>query len=132
MNRGTHPNLKERKVMKLIIAGSRTLTDYSWMETKLNNVLANTTEDVTIISGGAKGADQLGERYAETRGYNVIKMPADWATHGKKAGYLRNTEMAKECTHAIIFWDGESPGSKHMIDICKKLNIPNRVIHITH
>jgi hypothetical protein len=118
--------------MKLIIAGSRTLTDYSWMETKLNNVLANTQEDVVVISGGAKGADKLGERYAKTRGFDVIIMPADWDTHGKKAGYLRNKQMAQECTHAVIFWDGESPGSKHMIDICQKLNIPNRVIRITH
>jgi predicted Rossmann fold nucleotide-binding protein DprA/Smf involved in DNA uptake len=116
--------------MKLIIAGSRSLEDYSWMEAKLNKILSDTSEPVVVISGGAKGADRLGERYAEERGFEVVVMPAEWEKHGKKAGYLRNKQMAEQCTHAVIFWDGESPGSRHMISICENLNIPHRVIRI--
>jgi hypothetical protein len=116
--------------MKLIIAGSRSLEDYSWMETKLDNILSNTSEPILVLSGGAKGADRLGERYAKERGFETTVMPADWETHGKKAGYLRNKQMAQKCTHAVIFWDGKSPGSRHMIEICEKLRIPHRVIRI--
>jgi hypothetical protein len=116
--------------MRVIIAGSRTLTDYGLLEEKMNKILANTKDEITIISGNAKGADQLGERYAKARGHKLVKMPADWETHGKRAGYVRNEKMAQECTHAVIFWDGESRGSKHMIDLCEKMNIPHRVIRI--
>jgi hypothetical protein len=72
-------------------------------------------DEITIISGTAKGADRLGERIAEDYDLKLIRMPADWNTHGKAAGYVRNKDMAEIATHALIFWDGESRGTKHMI-----------------
>lgn len=84
--------------------------------------------DIIIISGTAKGADKLGERYAKEKGYGIIYKPADWNQLGKRAGYVRNEEMAKLADVAVIFWDGESRGAKHMIDLCDKHKVDKRVI----
>ena len=68
-----------------------------------------------IFSGGATGADAAGEQFAEKYGIRLVVMPADWKTHGKKAGPIRNGEMADACEAAIGFWDGRSRGTRDMI-----------------
>ena len=76
----------------------------------------------SVISGAAKGADTLGERWAQENGLSISRKPADWEAYGKRAGYLRNTEMAEEAGSdglLCAFWDGKSKGTKHMIDIAK-------------
>jgi hypothetical protein len=94
-----------------------------------DNILYNKskTHKIVIVSGTAMGADKLGERYAELRGYDVVRYPANWAKYGKSAGHLRNSEMGKIADAAIIFWDEVSPGSKSMIGIMKQLNKSYRV-----
>lgn len=82
----------------------------------------------TIISGGAYGADSLGERFSRDNLLDLIIMKADWNTFGNRAGPIRNEEMAKIATHCIVFWDGESRGSKHMISMCKKYNLIYKVV----
>lgn len=75
------------------------------------------------MSGRAKGVDTLGEQYAKENNLLIAKFPADWDTYGKKAGYLRNVQMAEYAEACICIWDGVSPGTKHMIDIAKKKNL---------
>jgi hypothetical protein len=84
---------------------------------------------VTIISGAAAGADAAGEEYAFQNCLQLISKPADWDTHGKSAGYKRNAEMAEIATHCVIFWDGSSKGSKHMLDIAKSKKLPTVLVH---
>ncbi|MBS9525908.1 DUF2493 domain-containing protein [Litoribacter alkaliphilus] len=105
--------------MKVIIAGGRTFQDYPLLLAKCDEALKLHSE-IEIVSGTAKGTDQLGERYAKEKGYTVRKFPADWKRFGKRAGYLRNEEMAKYADALIAFWDGESKGTGHMIDLAKK------------
>lgn len=113
--------------MKVIVAGSRTFNDYPKLKKKLDSILRN-QKDVTIISGTALGADRLGERYALENYHKLEQFPAMWDLFGKKAGYMRNEEMAKNADSCIIFWDGKSKGTKHMIDIAKKYNLNLRII----
>jgi len=54
----------------------------------------------------------------------VEQYPADWPRFGKRAGYVRNEQMAKVAEGALILWDGFSPGTKHMINICEQTNLP--------
>ena len=82
-----------------------------------------------MVSGTTRGADILGEKYAIQNFINIKKFPANWDKFGKRAGYIRNTEMGKYAGFAIIFWDGHSKGSKHMIDIMKKLQKPYKIIN---
>jgi hypothetical protein len=119
--------------MKLIIAGSRNFNDYDTLDketTRFIEFICNEFDKKvdTIISGGAKGADTLGERYAKEHKLNILKMPAEWDKYGKSAGYKRNVSMAKEAEAVICFWDGQSKGTKHMIDIGQEHNLIVRVI----
>ena len=104
--------------MKVIIAGSREFDDYNTLCKVCDYMLQNQTE-IEIVSGTAYGADQLGEKYAREHGYKLTYFPANWDKYGKSAGYRRNVEMAQYADAAIIFWDGRSKGTGHMIDIAK-------------
>ncbi len=113
------------KTLNIIIAGSRNFNDYMFLHTQMNKLLKEKNlEEVKIISGTADGADKLGEKYAESLGINFVRMPADWVHKGKSAGYLRNVQMAEIADYCVVFYDGKSKGSKHMIDICKKKKVP--------
>lgn len=119
--------------MRVIIAGSRTFEThehFKLMTLKMDTFLSifKDVEPIAIISGTARGADQLGERYATIAGFDIIKVPADWARYGKSAGYRRNADMAHIATHCVCFWDGRSRGTKHMIDIATTKGLPTRVV----
>lgn len=117
----------------VIVAGGRDFDDYNLLEKTLDILLKN-FDDITIISGTAKGADSLGEVYAKKRNYGIIKMSANWDKYGKRAGYLRNSEMASKVKEfdnyaSVCFWDGKSKGTKHMIDISKSQDIDCYIIN---
>ena len=112
---------------KVIVAGSRGFVDYQFLKYKLDKLLINKL-DICIISGGAKGADTLGERYAKENNMHLLIFKAGWDRYGKSAGYRRNYLMAKKADACVVFWDGKSKGSKHMIDIAKEFKIPVRVV----
>lgn len=108
--------------MKIIIAGSRNFNNYDFLENKINELIKNKQIDITeIVSGKAKGADFLGEKYASLNNISIKEFPANWNLYGKKAGFLRNQEMGNYADVLIAFWDGNSKGTKHMIDYMKSL-----------
>lgn len=116
------------KDIKLIVAGSRDLADYTLVHTRLHYLLHDIDHKrITIISGTARGVDRLGERFAAQYDMTLLKMPANWDKFGKSAGYRRNEEMAKRANACVIFWDGKSKGTKHMIDLAKRYNLHLRV-----
>lgn len=118
------------KEIRVIIAGGREFDDYVLLSKKMDYYLQQyDVDEITVISGTAKGADQLGEKYAKERGYNVVRMPADWKKHGKSAGYKRNQEMANVAMHCVCFWDQKSRGTGHMIDIATKGGLKLRVVN---
>lgn len=111
---------------KIIIAGGRDFFKYEIVEEYCDVVVKNISNPF-IISGGQRGADQLGERYARERNIPLKIIPANWNKYGKSAGPIRNREMSKEADRLIAFWDGKSKGTKDMIDVAKSKGIP---IHI--
>lgn len=115
---------------KVIVAGGRDFNDYDLMVKKLAKILANKlqTHKVIIISGTANGADKLGEKFAHQLGLDIERYPAQWDKYGKSAGYRRNADMANVADACVVFWDGESRGSKHMIDIAEKQGLPLRMV----
>lgn len=115
----------------VIVCGTRSFTDYRFVESKLNKLLKNLPkEKVQIVSGCALGPDTLAIQYAKEYGYKLIRFPAQWSVYGKSAGAVRNTEMAEFSTHCIAFWDGYSSGTKDMIEKAQKYNLNLRVIKI--
>jgi len=118
-------NLKSNKNMKVIIAGSRDFNDYGLL-TYICNIEIKPGDE--IVSGRARGADALGEKYAIEHGYPKRLFPANWRKYGKSAGYRRNEEMAKYGDKLIVFWDGKSKGTKHMIDLAEMYNLEIKTI----
>lgn len=122
-------------VSKIIIAGGRYFSDYALLKSSVDEAIENIKSlltggvEIEIVSGGASGADTLGERYAGEHGYPVKKFPADWNTHGKAAGPIRNREMAAYADILIAFWDGKSRGTANMISEAEKKNLVVKVIN---
>lgn len=115
---------------KLIIAGSRDFDDYGLMTRVLMAMgdVELADKQVSIVSGMARGADMLAVRFAEEHGVKLHKFPANWEGLGKKAGFIRNTQMGDFADALVAFWNG-SNGTKHMIDYMEKLKKPVHIIH---
>jgi hypothetical protein len=107
---------------RCIVAGCRDFNNYKYLEATLNLYLCLKT-NLEIVSGGANGADKLGERWAKEKGCDLRIFPADWNKHGKAAGPIRNEEMAKYADGCIVFWNGESKGTKNMIELAEKYKL---------
>lgn len=114
-------------MVKLIIAGSRDFNDYELLKSKLDKAKEYFGE-FEVVSGRARGADLLGEKYAEENNLPIAEFPADWDTHGKKAGFMRNSDMADYADGCIVFWDGVSKGTQHMINLAKQKEIQIAII----
>lgn len=121
-------NVQGQKRMRVIIAGSRGITDFGLVEQAIRQANFVITE---VVSGHAGGVDTLGERWAGLNGVTLKIFPAYWKEYGKRAGYLRNEEMAAYADAVICVWDGVSRGTKHMIDIANKRNLPLFVLKVT-
>lgn len=102
--------------MKTIIAGSREITQYGIVFQAAEDFYLAGHEITEVVSGGARGIDRLGERYAKEEKIPLKVFPADWNTHGKAAGHIRNLQMAQYADALIAIWDGKSRGTKNMID----------------
>ena len=103
--------------MKVIIAGGRDVTNYAYVEAAAKESGFSISE---VVSGCARGADTLGEMWAKDNSIPIKKFPADWNSLGKKAGHVRNCQMGDYADALIALWDGQSRGTKHMIDYATK------------
>lgn len=115
--------------MKVIVAGSRDFNDYEFVKSKLDELLV-TLDSYEIVSGGCRGADKLGERYAKEKGWKCTIFKADWDTFGKFAGPKRNKDMARYAEGLIAFWDGKSRGTANMIDNAQGCGCKIKVVNI--
>ncbi len=102
---------------RIVIAGCRDYTNYKEAKDYIDFCISEIRKEneIIIISGGAKGADVLGEQYAKENNFKIERYPAEWEKYGHSAGPKRNQKMAQECDCVICFWDGESRGTKTMI-----------------
>lgn len=114
--------------MKVIIAGSRNFKDYQKLKKECNHFLQG-QKNIEIVSGcHYKGADKLGIQYANEKGFNLIKFPAEWNKFGKAAGPKRNKEMAIFSDVLIAFWDGRSRGTQNMILLANQKGLRIKVV----
>lgn len=114
-----------RGTLKVVIAGSRGITDYTIL---CNAIAQSDFSNITeVVSGCARGVDTLGERWAKSANVPIKEFRADWGRFGRGAGKYRNSDMADYCNAAIILWDGESRGTLDMIDKMRRLGKPCEV-----
>lgn len=98
--------------MKIAIIGSRNL--------KVNNLGEYLPKDVTeIVSGGAKGIDTCAKIYALKNNIKLTEFLPEYEKYGKRAPLIRNLEIIDYADEVIAFWDGESHGTKYVIDNCR-------------
>lgn len=97
--------------MKVAVIGSRSFNDYEEVKRILSEI-----KITLLISGGASGADSLGERYAKENNIETKIFLPDWNKHGKVAGLLRNTDIVNEAELVVAFWDGVSKGTKDSLN----------------
>ena len=114
-------------MFRVIIAGGRDFLNYPLLRQTMDHLLINVQDEVVIVCGKARGADSLGEQYAKERGYQIHAFPADWERFGKAAGFIRNEDMAQNADALVAFWDGQSRGTKNMIDLAHRYHLKVRV-----
>ena len=125
--------------IRAIIAGSRSVTDYRVVERAVKE--SGWADDIAVVvSGGARGVDRLGERWADAHLREVDPFPARWdglshpravikvrpdgSRYNVMAGLIRNREMAENADLLIAIWDGKSKGTKNMIFEARDVGIP--------
>lgn len=120
-------------IKRIVVAGCRDYENYEEAREYIDNCISNIRKMYTLIfvSGGCKGADMLGERYAKENGFKIERYKADWNKYGKSAGPKRNMQMSLVADYVICFWDGKSRGTLSMINCAKQLNKPLRIKNIT-
>ena len=111
--------------MRVIIAGSRVIKDYELVKKAIVDSKFDITE---VVCGMAAGVDSLGERYAKEHDIPVAYYPAEWDVHGRRAGYIRNIEMAKNADALIAIIRNNSPGTMHMIKEAMRRGIKTCIV----
>lgn len=115
--------------MKISIIGSRAFNDYDFLKkTILESIDVNDIDE--IVSGGANGADKLGELFAEEFNKSTNIYLPDWEKYGKSAGFIRNADIIKNSDYVFAFWDGASKGTLNSINTAKKLNKKLKIINV--
>lgn len=104
--------------MKVIIAGSRDNIEYQDVLSAMGECPWS-SEITEVVSGKARGVDTLGEQWAIENNISIKEFPADWKKFGRSAGIKRNEQMGDYADALVAVWDGESKGTRHMIDYSK-------------
>jgi len=108
--------------MRVIIAGSRAITNYAIVYEAIKE--SGWSQDITVVvSGTANGVDTLGERWANEHDIEIHRYPANWNKYGKQAGYRRNQDMAMNADALIAVWDVKSKGTSHMIEMANQFEL---------
>ena len=113
--------------MKVGIVGSREFKNYELFSDAMKQYLSDIS---WVVSGGAPGADSVAEKWAKENKKMLTIYPADWLNLGKKAGYVRNTDIVKNSDMIIAFWDGKSKGTKHTIGLAQKMGKECKIINV--
>lgn len=116
-------------IKRVVVAGSREYLNYTEAEKFIDACISEIKNEYELIfiSGGCRGADKLGERYAKEHNFKIEYYLAEWDKYGKKAGIIRNEIMAKRGDFVICFWDGKSKGTKSMIKYAEENQKPLRI-----
>ncbi len=120
--------------MYLALVGSREFDDYDFFKKEVDSFIKKKRikKELVIVSGGARGADRLAERYANEQGYSLIVLHADWENDGKLAGFKRNVDIVGMSDYILAFWDTFSAGTKHTIDTAKEFNKNITVVEVPY
>ena len=116
--------------MKLAIIGSRDFNDYEKVAYYVIKYFESGWAIDEIVSGGASGADALAKRIADEYRKVYTEFPADWKTHGKAAGPIRNEQIIQYADKVLAFWDGKSKGTMSSINLARRYKKDTIIIYV--
>lgn len=119
--------------MRVLICGGTDFRDYALLRRKCDELIPESVS-VEIVSGGARGADTMAERYAAAKGYGLSAFEAKWSLYGKAAGPIRNRKMIDYICEdneriVIAFWNGSSRGTMNTIVTALRLGLRVEIIY---
>ena len=100
--------------MRVLVCGGRDFADQSYLNYRLK-LLHKATPISVLIQGGARGADSLAKTWAIINCVKVLEFPADWETHGKSAGPIRNAQMLLEGKPDLVVAFKGGVGTRDMV-----------------
>lgn len=109
--------------MKVAVVGSRNLI----VEHLEDYLPEGTTE---IVSGGAKGVDSCARAYAQANGLALREFLPDYDRYQRAAPLRRNWQIVEYADFVLIFWDGVSRGTRHVMEDCQKAGVPCRIVRM--
>lgn len=113
------------------VIGSRTFNDRAYFNEVMQRiVLLHSEYPITIVSGGANGADTMAHWFAEENGFKLMEFLPEWGVHGKQAAYVRNVKIVEASNEVIAFWDGKSRGTAMSLYLCARFHVPKTIIRI--
>ncbi len=114
---------------KILVCGSRDFADPFLVSLAIDKRISELPVPTHIIHGDAPGADRIAAAAGERHGHNVQAFPADWQTHGKRAGILRNLAMLDERPDLVVaWWNGSSKGTEHTLREAARRGIPVELV----
>lgn len=120
--------------VRLALIGSRNFRDYKLFCESVQEALLdwkiNSNDLSCVVSGGASGADALAERWALEKGLKISVFRADWKSHGRRAGPLRNSEIVKYATHLVAFPSHNGSGTQDTIRKAQLEGKPIKIIYV--
>lgn len=119
--------------VRVLVCGSRTFASQDAVTIVLDGISRQYGGNITIIHGAARGADTLADKWAQANGVPVMAFAAQWTKYGKRAGFLRNTQMLEEGKPHIVWAFVDKPledsrGTKMMVDIARKAGVHCEVV----
>jgi len=119
-------------MFRLLVTGSRDWSNVDAVVRELEVVQAHEGEQVVLVSGNCRGADLIAEDVAVKFGWIIERHPADWKTHGKRAGFVRNGEMVElGADYCLAFVKDNSAGASNTVVKARIAKIPTKVIATT-
>lgn len=116
--------------IKLAVVGSRSFNDWKKFSEHLDHWIEKNGKPEIIVSGGAKGADSLAEKYASEKSIPTEIYKPDYSTYGSKAPLIRNDKIVEACTHMLAFPSNQGSGTQYTISKAEKLKKLVEVIYI--
>lgn len=118
--------------MKVVVSGSRVFGNPLEATAHIVGRITQLPPDTILIHGSALFTDRICAHTARVAGLEVISYPADWHRHGKRAGIVRNGIMLDQQPDLVlVFWNGVSKGTKHMIDEARRRKLNLELVVLT-
>jgi hypothetical protein len=110
--------------MRVLVCGGRDFNDRGAVARALDDLSRVHGPITWLIEGGARGADAGARAWALAHDVPALTYLADWATHGRRAGVLRNQDMLTDGKPDLVVAFPGGKGTADMVKRARKQAVP--------